>query len=234
MINQKSLAKSIISFNDGLSLEAVLPAGIRVMNPFKDEHATLINKLTRRFYNKYYNDNNSRKLILGINPGRLGAGLTGIPFTDTKRLSNECGIATEEISSHEPSSVFVYEVIKAYGGPIGFYRDFFINSICPLGFIYEKSSGKWLNYNYYDRKDLEEAVKPFIVNTLRQQIAMGMETDRVWIMGSGKNFKFMKALNSEYKLFGELIALDHPRFVMQYRFKKMGEYIKKYIDQLRQ
>ena len=120
------LAHRILRFNDGLRLKAKLPDSIQVMNPFKDENALLINKLTSLFYNKYYNDNNSRKLILGINPGRLGAGLTGIPFTDTKRLSAECGIRTDEISSHEPSSVFVYEVINAYGGPKRFYKDFFI------------------------------------------------------------------------------------------------------------
>lgn len=230
---QAPLSEKIIKFNNGLCLDTKLPDGIKAMNPFKDEHSKLINKLTNIFYKKYYNDNNSRKLILGINPGRLGAGLTGIPFTDTKRLTQDCGIKTDEISSHEPSSVFVYEVIREYGGPEHFYKDFFINSICPLGFIQEKTKGKWVNYNYYDRKDLEKTVTPFILQTLKQQISMGLETKKVWIMGSGKNFKFIKALNKEYKLFGELIALDHPRFVMQYRYKKVGEYIEKYLKLLK-
>lgn len=30
--------------------------------------------------------------ILGINPGRFGAGTTGIAFIDPIRLENECGI----------------------------------------------------------------------------------------------------------------------------------------------
>ncbi len=232
MSKQDTLSDKIIKFNGGLHVEAKLPDGIQAMNPFKDENSKLINKFTGIFYNKYYNDNDSRKLILGINPGRLGAGLTGIPFTDTKRLTNDCGIKIDEISSHEPSSVFVYEVIKAYGGPELFYKEFFINSICPLGFIQERSMGKWVNYNYYDRKDLEESVIPFILKTLKQQISIGMKTDKVWIMGSGKNYKFIKALNKEHKLFGELIALDHPRFVMQYRYKKIGEYVERYLDLL--
>lgn len=35
---------------------------------------------TEKFYEKYYSDNNQRILILGINPGRFGAGLTGILY----------------------------------------------------------------------------------------------------------------------------------------------------------
>lgn len=226
------LCNRIIAFNEGLSLSSKLPSGIDVMNPFRGEHSELIARLTRLFYTKYYNDDKPRKLILGINPGRLGAGLTGIPFTDTKRLELDCGIDTGEIQSHEPSSVFVYEVIKSFGGPNLFYSNFFINSICPLGFIYENDKGKWVNYNYYDRKDLEEAVTPFILESLKKQISLGIDSEQVWIMGSGKNMKFIKALNKKYKLFGRLIALDHPRFVMQYRYKKIGEYIEKYLQLL--
>jgi hypothetical protein len=101
-----------------------------------------------------------------------------------------------------------------------------------LGFIYENAKGKWVNYNYYDRKDLEEAVTPFILESLKKQISLGIDSEQVWIMGSGKNMKFIKALNKKYKLFGRLIALDHPRFVMQYRYKKIGEYIEKYLQLL--
>mgnify|MGYP003956022105 CR=1 FL=1 len=226
------LSDRIIAFNEGLSLSSKLPSGIDVMNPFRGDHAELIARLTRLFYNKYYNDDKPRKLILGINPGRLGAGLTGIPFTDTKRLKFDCGIDTGEIQSHEPSSVFVYEVIKAFGGPDLFYSNFFINSICPLGFIYENDKGKWVNYNYYDRKDLEEAVTPFILESLKKQISLGLDSEQVWIMGSGKNMKFIKALNKKHKLFDRLIALDHPRFVMQYRYKRIGEYVEKYLQLL--
>jgi len=49
------------------------------MNPFRENPEALI--VSGKFYKKYYNDNNPRFLILGINPGRFGAGVTGIPFT---------------------------------------------------------------------------------------------------------------------------------------------------------
>src|SRR5690606_32849252 len=116
--------------------------------------------VAKKFYSKYYNDNDRRSLILGINPGRLGAGATGIPFTDTKRLSDECGIHPIGMHTHEPSSVFVYDMIDAYGGVEMFYRNFYISSVCPLGCVAVKQ-GKELNYNYYDSKSLERSIPPF-------------------------------------------------------------------------
>src|SRR6266487_3034348 len=100
-----TFANRVIQFNKELSFTGKLPNGIRVMNPF-EENKDIIS-IVEIFYNRFDNDNKKRKLILGINPGRLGAGATGIPFTDTKRLSQICNIQIESISTHEPSSVFV-------------------------------------------------------------------------------------------------------------------------------
>jgi len=127
-----TFADKIIEFNHSLDFTGELPTGINLMNPFKGNSDIL--SVSSSFYKKFYNDNSPRHLILGINPGRFGAGVTGIPFTDTKRLTNECGIKYSGKETHEPSSVFVYEVIEAYGGINKFYNDFYINSISPLGF----------------------------------------------------------------------------------------------------
>lgn len=75
------------------------------MNPFQENENII--SISSSFYKKYYNDNNSRHLILGINPGRFGAGLTGIPFTDPKRLESNCNIKFNGALAHELSSVFV-------------------------------------------------------------------------------------------------------------------------------
>lgn len=228
-----TLAEKILAFNSSLHLSnSQLPNGISAMNPFKGEHAKLINSVTKQFYQKYYNDNRKRRLIIGINPGRLGAGLTGIPFTDTKRLGSDCGIEVTEVSSHEPSSVFVYEVVNAFGGPKAFYDQFYINSVCPLGFTKTNEKGREVNYNYYDRKDLEEAVTPFIIKTLKQQLAMGLNTDEVYCLGGGKNFKFLQKLNKQEQLFGNIVPLDHPRYIVQYKNKLMPDYVQKYLQAL--
>jgi hypothetical protein len=190
-------------------------------------------RLRVNFIKKFYNDNKPRKLILGINPGRFGAGVTGVPFTDSKRLENECRIEIEGVSTHEMSSVFVYDFINAYGGVDQFYSDYYINSVCPLGFLIVDNKGHEKNYNYYDSKDLEKAVKPFIIKTLKEQIDFGMDRDVCYSLGSGKNFKYLKDLNKELNLFKKIQPLEHPRYIMQYKTKLKDEYIRKFIDILK-
>ncbi len=229
----RSFAQKILAFNRSLDIgNAQLPDGISVMNPFRDGNAELINRIMEEFYSKYYNDNKVRRAIMGINPGRHGAGATGIPFSDTRRLQAECGIEVPELDTRELSSVFVYDVINAYGGVEIFYSDFFISSLCPLGFLRKKENGREVNYNFYDDPALTEAVEPFIIKTLRQQIEFGLDTRVLYLMGSGKNYKYFSRLNAGHSFFEKVVALDHPRFIMQYRTKKKDEYIEKYLNAL--
>lgn len=222
-----TLAERIIRFNRTLRYTGEpLPAGIRIMNPFR-EKGTM--KVVEEFYNKYYRDEKPRHLILGINPGRFGAGLTGIPFTDPKRLISECHIAYEGKITHEPSSVFIYEMIGAYGGPEKFYKDFYINSVCPLGFTSVDASGREKNYNYYDSRELTEAVEKFVIMNIKKQIALGMKTDICFCFGTGKNENYLRKLNEEHGFFGKIIALEHPRFIIQYKNASRGLYIRKYL-----
>ncbi len=169
--------------------------------------------------------------MLGINPGRLGAGATGIPFTDTKRLAEKCGLHIS-VQLHEPSSVFVYEVIDAMGGAEVFYRHTYIHSVCPLGFVKQGKNGREVNFNYYDSPALEVAVRPFILQNLQQQIQFDVYTDRVFCLGMGKNFQFLQKINAEYRLFGDIVPLEHPRFIMQYKARYRSEYVAKYVQAL--
>lgn len=226
-----SLARRINNFNKNLRFTGKLPPGIHIMNPFMENPDTL--KVSSRFYNKFYGDNKSRKLIMGINPGRFGAGVTGIPFTDTKRLEEKCGISWHSSPTHETSSVFVYDLIDAYGGVNIFYDEFFINSVSPLGFIIRDKKGKEKNYNYYDNNKLLTAVEPFIIRSIKELLELGMRHETCYCLGKNKNFKYLQNLNSREKFFGEIIALEHPRFIMQYRLKKKEEYINKYIKYLK-
>lgn len=198
------------------------------MNPFREfEQTTRISQL---FYRKYYNDDNPRHIILGINPGRFGGGITGIPFTDPKRLKSECHIDYDGKSAHEPSSVFVYEMIHAYGGVEAFYNKFYINSLCPLGFTTIDNNGKEKNYNYYDSRELENTVSSFIIDNVRTQIDLGVATDICFCFGTGKNETYLRKLNDKHHFFKEVIALEHPRFIMQYKAKSKQFYIDKYIE----
>lgn len=223
----KTFAEKIIEFNSKLKLDAKLPSGISVMNPFAENiHAV---EASSNFYRKFYNDNNKRYLILGINPGRFGAGVTGIPFTDSKRLQEKCGIIINGIETHEPSAVFVYDVIDKFGGPKKFYFKFYINSICPLGFTIRSENGREINYNYYDNSELTEAVYPFMIDSLKKQIAFGIDNNICFCLGTGKNFKFISKVNEKYNFFEKIIPLEHPRYVMQYKSKQKQLYIRKYL-----
>jgi hypothetical protein len=224
-----TFADRVKAFNRSLKLTAKLPKNIGVLNPFKEEAIAL--QCADVFYEKYYNDNEKRYGIFGINPGRFGGGLTGVPFTDFKRLQEVCGIDAQGYSSNEPSSLFIYKMIAAMGGADSFYKHFYINSLCPLGFIITRSPGKWVNYNYYDDPELYTAVKPFMVKTLKPQIALGLHTSKAFCLGK-KNYTYFVKLNAEQKLFDEIIELPHPRFVVQYKFKMIDEYVAAYCDQL--
>jgi hypothetical protein len=223
-----TFAEKAIAFNMQLQYNGgTLPPGIRIMNPFTEIEQ--VAGISRTFYQKFYNDYQPRHIILGINPGRLGGGLTGIPFTDPKRLISECKIEYQGRLTHEPSSVFVYEMIHAYGGVEAFYKDFYINSPCPLGFTSVDAKGKEKNYNYYDSSELIASVRPFMIDSLDKLIAMGIKRDVCFCMGTGKNEKFLNKLNAEFGFFKKIVALEHPRFIMQYKSASKFFYIDKYL-----
>ena len=223
----KTFADKIISFNKNVSFNGLLPPGISIMNPFKENKEALL--ISSEFYRKYYNDYNKRHMIFGINPGRFGAGVTGVPFTDTKRLSSECEIEFPGKMTHEPSSAFVYEVINKYGGVEKFYKDIYIQSICPLGFTITNQKGKEVNYNYYDNKQLTDCVYDFIIANIKKQISFGVSTAVCFLFGTGKNEKFFRKVNEEFHFFEKIIPLEHPRFIMQYKSKSKEFYIEKYL-----
>jgi len=223
------LADKILDFYANVNYEGKLPDSIGIMNPYRESED--IRMLCGLFYRKYYSDLNHRKLILGINPGRLGGGATGIPFTDTKRLNEECSIPYPNFVTHEPSSVFIYEMIRAFGGPEAFYARFYINSVCPLGFI-KVDGHKAVNYNYYDSKELEAAMKAFIIENIKKQIDLSGSDKVCYCLGMGKNFQYLKKLNNEFGFFSNIIPLEHPRYIMQYKAKLKEHYIADYLYKL--
>ncbi len=216
---------AILKFYKNLAPDFDLPAGVAIMNPFTDKRAW---KLAAAFYNKFYNDTQPRQFIFGINPGRFGAGVTGVPFTDPIRLQQECGIENDLPKKAELSSQFVYRVVQAYGGPVAFYGQFFITALFPLAFTKDG-----LNLNYYDDKALIKASEPFMVECIRQQLDTMPTTDTCFCLGEGTNYKYFRKLNDKHGFFKEIIPLPHPRWVMQYRRKKLDEYVQLYVGKLK-
>jgi hypothetical protein len=218
------LSNSILKFLQSLSIDTNLPKGVEILNPYQHK---ITFSYCEQFYKKFYPDNEARTLILGINPGRLGAGLTGIPFTDPIKLEDLCGIKNNLPKRAELSADFIYQVIAAFGGWQKFYAKFYFSSVSPLGFVRENK-----NLNYYDVPELQKSLKPFIEQSLIKQMTFGLNRNTCFVLGEGKNFQYVQSLNSELKIFEKLIPLSHPRFVMQYKRKQLSHYVRNYLKKL--
>lgn len=219
-----SFAEKILRFHRSLSINTMLPEGVEVMNPYQDDVAF---ELCSQFYHKFYNDDHPRTLILGINPGRFGGGITGVPFTDPLKLEVNCGIPNDLKKKVELSADFIYRMIEAYGGPEKFYGKFYISALSPLGFV---KDGK--NLNYYDIRELQQAVEPFMIQSIERQLAFGADTDVCFCLGEGKNFNYLSMINDRYSFFKRIVPLSHPRFIMQYRRKMVDLFVKDYLKKL--
>jgi hypothetical protein len=217
----KTFAPQILRFYKSIELKASLPEGVEYMHPYKNKDAFAITSL---FYNRFYADSNSRKMILGINPGRFGGGITGIPFTDPINLELHCGIKNNFQKKPELSSTFVYMMIDAFGGAETFYKNYFITALSPLGFT---KDGK--NLNYYDIRELQSAVEPFVISCIKKQLTFNIDTEKGFCLGEGENYKYLQKLNDRYAFFKEIIPLPHPRFIMQYKRKQLMNYIERYL-----
>ena len=218
------ISSELIRFYTSLRIDSALPSGIGLLHPQADENVMGVVGI---FLNTYYADQHPRQLIFGINPGRFGAGTTGINFTAPKQLTEKLQIEHGFRNQTELSAEFIYEVIDRYGGPRKFYGDFFLSSVSPLGFV---KDGK--NLNYYDDKQLMQLVEPFIIKSIAQQLRIFRPSQVCICIGGEKNFKFFVALNNKMQFFKEIIPLPHPRFIMQYRRKQKESYLLEYLTAL--
>ncbi len=219
-----NFSEKYFNFIDRLDFPESLPGGVEILNPFKIEETY---SLSKSFYTKYYSDSNPRLFLIGINPGRFGAGITGVPFTDPIRLETKCNIPNELAKRQELSSVFVYEMIEAFGGVNAFFSKVFFTSVSPLGFVKDG-----LNINYYDIPALAKFLEPYMVQSLREQIEIGGKKEIAFSMGKGKNIQYLQYLNKKYALFEKVEPLPHPRWIMQYRLRRKAEFLDEYIDKI--
>ena len=219
-----TFAEKVIQFYQDIRFPDELKAGIEIMHPHLQPEVA---EVSSRFYRKFYSDNHDRTFIIGINPGRLGGGVTGVPFTDPAKLDAFCGIKHQLTGQSELSAEFIYKVIQQYGGVQSFYRDFYFTSLSPLGLMKDG-----LNFNYYDDKEFLNQLLPVMSSWLARQISFGANRARCICLGSGQNLRYLKLINQENQFFDRIDVLDHPRFIMQYKRKILDEYIMKYITVL--
>ena len=220
----KTFGSRVIDFHQKLQPPQDLPPGIEWINNLDQvETQTCFNT----FFKTYFSDKGKRLFLFGINPGRFGAGLTGVSFTDPVYLEERCHIANPFPKRHELSSHFIYQVIEAYGTVDDFYRYHYITSLLPLGLLKNEK-----NYNYYDDQITLEALEPFVIDSVTKQIQFGAYTDQAICIGKGKNYRYFLELNQRQRWFDRIVALPHPRWVMQYNRKDIDKYVDEYLDAL--
>jgi hypothetical protein len=203
-----------------------LPEQVEAYCPFAEPG---VHRLLHQFASKFYLDEAPpRVALLGINPGRLGMGRTGVAFTDPVALRDICGIANDLPRGRpELSTQFVYRVVNALGGPAEFYHHFFLSSLYPLVLL-----NNGLNYNYYDSPTVIKALWPDLQRSLHQQVA-GFNLRRDVAVSLGRrNGEFLTKLNKELNLFDKIVVLDHPRYLMQYRRRDLEANVAQYVDTL--
>lgn len=221
-INAMFFAPKLMEYYQSLQPPGNLPEAVEVMNPYANPSTF---EIASAFYHKYYNDSDGRYICFGINPGRFGAGITGVPFTDPIRLEEVCHIPNDFEKKAELSSRFIYDMIHAYGGPDKFYRRFYISAVSPLGYVKDG-----INLNYYDIKGFKTLFEEYVVKEIKKQMPLGISKKVAFSIGKGQNIKYLHWLNEKYDLFDSIIPLSHPRWVMQYRLKRKEEFIQEYLN----
>jgi hypothetical protein len=195
------------------------------MDPYRD---VAVVDVVRQFCERYYTGDRVRLAVWGINPGRFGAGVTGLSFTDPYALRHDLGLQTTIEGRREPSAEFVYRVIAAYGGPAAYYHDVYMSALSPLGFV---RGG--VNINFYDDRTLQQDIVPFVVECMQRQTSMGLRSDACVVLGTGKLKTFMETYVRPVLGYAEVAYLEHPRFIIQYRRRHMDDYVRRYVDTIR-
>jgi len=128
-------------------------------------------KRIEAFYVRYYATKPSI-VLCGINPGRYGAGLTGVPFLDFASLSKL--LPNVKRSDEEKSAQFFFQIVSHFGAE-DFFRTFYVTNVSWVG--YEKD-GKNCNYD-----KLPEAALSFVEAMFRSEFAF-VQPSRIISIGT--------------------------------------------------
>jgi len=222
----ESFAQFVERFLTQVSISDHLPSGIEILQPYGNPE---VRRVLHEMCVRYYSSSSRRIGVWGINPGRFGAGLTGLSFTDPWAVHHDLGITTTLSGRREMSAEFISMVIAAYGGPTSFYHDVYMSALSPLGFIRDG-----VNINFYDDPALEKLMTPNIIRWMNDVFEHRVRRDVTILLGSGKLRTFMERSVREAAGVSEVVYLDHPRYIMQYRRRDVVRYVQLYVDTIRQ
>ena len=196
-----------------------LERNVKILSDFLDNKDNIIN-----FHKKYVEPNSPRVVICGINPGRNGAGLTGIPFIDFESLSNM--LPDIQKKDWEQSAKFFFSVIQEFGIE-EFYKNFHVTNISWFGF---SRIDKPKNVNYFE-KDIFTEIAIYLIDKFVEEMEL-INPD--YIIPLSKTVKYeLEKLKKQGKIRAEIgTCINHPSWVVTYRRKDLSIWRQKYIDTL--
>ena len=88
------------------------------------------------------------------------------------------------------------------------------------------------NINYYEMKNWRNDLLPAVEKELEKHLSWNVNRSKVISIGRGENAKVLKEINDRRGWFEEVVALPHPRWILQYRRKRKDEFLEEYLRAL--
>jgi len=170
------------------------------------------------FWQRYWQDDLPRVMLCGINPGRFGAGQTGIPFVDFQSLSRLIPDVTRQDA--EKSATFFFKVAEAFGLE-QFFRTFYISNVSSVGYL--DSKGKNLNYHDLPREALDIVERNF-----NEEIEFVQPT-HIISLSKEAHATIRRCLPEQIEC---RFRLPHPSWIMTYRQSEQTRWVDKYLEVL--
>ena len=192
---------------------------VKILSDFLDNKGNII-----EFHKIYVEPNSPKVVICGINPGRNGAGLTGIPFIDFASLSKMLPDIKE--NDWEPSAKFFFSVIQKFEIE-AFYRNFHVTNISWFGF---SRIDKQKNVNYFE-KDISTEIAIYLIDKFVEEME---HINPDYIIPLSKPVLYeLESLKKQNKIRAKIgIRLNHPSWVTTYCSNDLSTWRQKYVDTL--
>lgn len=174
-----------------------------------------------QFIQQYLPEPLPQTVILGLNPGRSGAGLTGIPFLDFRSLANLLPDTPLPRNDTEPSANFFHRVVQNVGVE-KFYRTFYVSNVAAVGFLRD---GKNCNY-----PELPTAAQRVIEERFLAEMAQ-LQPKRIIALGREVEATVQRLFPDDSV---RISHLPHPSWIMTYRLREAQSWVRRYTQMLLQ
>ena len=177
--------------------------------------------IAEQFWQQYVPEPLPQTVIVGLNPGRMGAGLTGVPLLDFRSLTNLLPDARLPRNDTEPSANFFHRVAQHIGAE-KFYRQFYVSNVSAVGYLRDNK-----NCNYHD---LPDAAQQIVEQRFRDEMAV-VAPKRIIALGREVEATVQRLYDDGAI---RISHLPHPSWIMTYRLREAQSWVRRYTQMLLQ